>query len=142
MGSPSDDTQTATGKITVLGIIDNEQYRDRVYNMVRQIPMGRVMTYGQIAIILGEGYTARTVGYVMHGSPTDVPWQRVINSQGRCSTGRLILPVNLQQEMLEAEGVVFNDRGKCALAVFQWHPEGLKYDRDDDRVTLFRGDRP
>ena len=142
MGSPRDDTQTATGKITVLGIIDNEQYRDRVYNMVRQIPMGRVMTYGQIAIILGEGYTARTVGYVMHGSPNDVPWQRVINSQGRCSTGRLILPINLQQEMLEAEGVVFNDRGKCDLAVFQWHPEGLKYDRDDDRVTLFRGDRP
>ena len=47
------------------------------------------MTYGQLAIILGEGYTARTVGYVMHGSPDDVPWQRVINSQGKCSTGQI-----------------------------------------------------
>jgi methylated-DNA-protein-cysteine methyltransferase related protein len=47
---------------------DDQKYRDRVYELVRQIPTGRVMTYGQIAQILGEGYTPRTVGYVMHGA--------------------------------------------------------------------------
>ena len=59
------------------------------------------MTYGQIAEMLGEGYTARTVGYVMHGADTEnVPWQRVINSQGKCSTGRLTVPLDLQQQIL------------------------------------------
>jgi methylated-DNA-protein-cysteine methyltransferase-like protein len=68
--------------------VDDKTYRDRVYEIVRQVPSGRVMTYGQIAEILGEGYTPRTVGYVMHGADSEnVPWQRVINSQGACSTG-------------------------------------------------------
>ena len=49
---------------------DEQGYRERVYELVRQIPRGHVMTYGQIADILGEGYTARTVGYVMHGADT------------------------------------------------------------------------
>ena len=105
-------------------------YREGVYAIVRQIPRGRVMTYGQIAGILGEGYTARTVGYVMHGSDDDVPWQRVINSQGKCSTGRLTIPMNLQQEILESEGIEFKPSGKCVLNKYQWYPEG--YEREED----------
>ena len=117
--------------------VNNIIYRERVYEVVRQIPAGRVMTYGQIALILGEGYTARTVGYVMHGADTEnVPWQRVINSQGKCSTGRLTIPVNLQQELLETEGVVFNDKGKCDLARFQWFPEGFEPE-EDGQISLF-----
>ena len=74
------------------------------------------MTYGQIANLLGEGYTPRTVGYVMHASEDlNVPWQRVINSQGACSTGRIILPVDMQQRMLQAEGIKFDARGRCDL---------------------------
>ncbi len=107
-----------------------------MYAIVREIPCGRVMTYGQLAIILGEGYTARTVGYVMHGADEGVPWQRVINSQGKCSTGRLTIPVNLQQELLEAEGVVFSEKGKCDLAVFRWYPEGFEPD-DNLQTDLF-----
>lgn len=118
-------------------MLTNEKaYRERVYDIVRQIPVGRVMTYGQLAIILGEGYTARTVGYVMHGADEGVPWQRVINSQGKCSTGRLTIPINLQQEILEAEGVVFNDKGKCDLKIFQWHPDGFDPD-EDEQISLF-----
>ena len=94
------------------------------------------MTYGQLAIILGEGYTARTVGYVMHGSDENVPWQRVINSQGKCSTGRLTIPLNLQQELLEVEGVIFNANGKCDLGQFQWFPEG--HENEKDQATLFK----
>jgi len=100
---------------------DDSKYRERVYKIVRKIPPGKVMTYGQIAVILGEGYTPRTIGYVMFNSADEnVPWQRVINSQGRCSTGRLTIPLNLQQELLEAEGVKFNEKGKCDLSVYQW----------------------
>ncbi len=76
--------------------VDEQSYRERVYEIVRQIPLGKVMTYGQIADILGEGYTARTVGYVMHAASTqNVPWQRVINSQGSCSTSKMTAPFNL-----------------------------------------------
>jgi len=116
--------------------VDEKSYRERVYAIVRQVPLARVMTYGQIALILGEGYTARTVGYVMHGSPDDVPWQRVINAQGKCSTGRLTMPGNLQQELLAAEGVLFNESGKCDLRKYQWSPEGLPT-QDEEQTKLF-----
>lgn len=111
-------------------------YRERVYNIVRKVPVGKVMTYGQLAIILGEGYTARTVGYVMHGADEGVPWQRVINSQGKCSTGRLTIPMNLQQELLEAEGIVFNASGKCDLGTYQWFPDGCEPDKSE-QTNLF-----
>jgi len=115
---------------------NDPHYRERVYEIVREIPSGRVMTYGQLAIILGEGYTARTVGFVMHGADTEkVPWQRVINSQGKCSTGKLTVPTNLQQTLLEAEGVEFNAVGKCDLALYQWFPDGSE--QTDEQTTLF-----
>ena len=117
--------------------VDDKNYRERVYEIVRQIPSGRVMTYGQIAEILGEGYTPRTVGYVMHGADSEnVPWQRVINSQGACSTGKLIMPVNLQQSMLESEGVVFNAKGRCDLKDYLWYPEGFEPEEDEQPSLL------
>ena len=79
---------------------DEANYREQVYKIVRRIPRGRVMTYGQIAEILGEGYTARTVGYSMHASPDNTPWHRVINARGACSTGRIVLPEDKQQRLL------------------------------------------
>lgn len=100
-----------------------ESYRQKVYALVKRIPRGRVMTYGQIAAILGEGYTARTVGFAMHAADTDkVPWHRVINSRGTCSTGKMTMPVNLQQMMLAEEGVAFDARDRCDLEVYRWQP--------------------
>jgi methylated-DNA-protein-cysteine methyltransferase-like protein len=101
---------------------DND-YRERVFQIVRSIPRGRVMTYGQIAEILGEGYTPRTVGFVMHSANDKTPWHRVINSQGGCSTRGLVLPHDKQQRMLETEGVRFNESGRCQLQEFLWIPE-------------------
>jgi methylated-DNA-protein-cysteine methyltransferase-like protein len=100
----------------------DKEYRKRVYQIVRKIPPGRVMTYGQLAEILGESYTPRTVGFVMHGSDDKTPWHRVINAQGACSTGRVVLPFDKQQRMLEAEGVSFNERGRCELQTYLWIP--------------------
>ena len=102
---------------------ENPKYRERVYAIVRRIPAGRVMTYGQIAELLGEGYTPRTVGFVMHGSPDGTPWHRVLNAKGACSTGRLVLPHDKQQRMLEQEGVVFNKNACCDLQTFLWIPK-------------------
>lgn len=101
----------------------SESKRAEIYRMVGRIPRGRVMTYGQIAAILGKGFTARSVGQAMKLSDTEkIPWHRVINSLGSCSTGRLTIPLNLQQQMLEAEGVIFSRQGRCDLARFLWEP--------------------
>ncbi len=104
----------------------DKTYRARVYRIVRSIPSGRVMTYGQLAEILGDGYTPRTVGFVMHGSDDETPWHRVINAQGACSTGRIVLPSDKQQRMLEAERVEFNERGRCDLRRYLWIPNERK----------------
>ena len=117
----------------------DKDYRERVFQIVRMIPAGRVMTYGQIAEILGEGYTPRTVGFVMHSSNDKTPWHRVINAQGGCSTRGLVLPHDKQQRMLEAEGVSFNARGRCSLEEYVWIPElaKLKGKERAPKTTLF-----
>ncbi len=117
--------------------VSEKKYRERVYEIVREIPSGKVMTYGQIAEILGASYTPRTVGYVMHAADTEnVPWQRVINSQGACSTGKMTLPVNLQQKMLEDEGVKFDAKNRCDLKIYLWLPKGFD-DKEDEQPSLF-----
>ena len=117
----------------------DHDYRERVFRIVRMIPSGRIMTYGQIAEILGEGYTPRTVGFVMHSSDDKTPWHRVINAQGGCSTRGLVLPHDKQQRMLEAEGVSFNERGRCELKEYLWIPAepGTRKARAK-KQTLFR----
>jgi methylated-DNA-protein-cysteine methyltransferase-like protein len=117
---------------------DND-YRERVFRIVRMIPAGRVMTYGQIAEILGEGYTPRTVGFVMHSSNDKTPWHRVINAQGGCSTRGLVLPHDKQQRMLEAEGISFDKRGRCNLQEYVWIPQQAKVKGKANqlRTTLF-----
>jgi len=116
------------------------QYRERVYKIVRRIPRGQVMTYGQIAYMLGEGYTPRTVGFVMHGADDQTPWHRVINSQGRCSTRGIVLPSDKQQRMLEHEGVEFDKGGRCDLETFLWKPRRStpKKETTKARIALYR----
>ena len=118
----------------------DDDYRERVFRIVRMIPAGRVMTYGQIAEILGEGYTPRTVGFVMHSSNDKTPWHRVINAQGGCSTRGLVLPHDKQQRMLEAEGISFNERGRCSLEQYVWIPKQarVKGRAREQKTTLFK----
>ncbi len=118
---------------------DSPGYRERVYEIVRRIPAGRVMTYGQLADILGEGYTARTVGFVMHSADEADPWHRVINAQGACSTGRILLPPDKQQRMLEAEGIHFDARGRCDLKRHRWTPPEAESEKPDPdaQTSLF-----
>src|SRR5262245_44622203 len=117
-----------------------EGYRQKVYQLVGRIPRGRVMTYGQIAELMGEGYTPRTVGFVMHGSDDGTPWHRVVNDQGGCSTLNLVLPHDKQQRMLESEGVVFDKRGRCDLQTFLWIPGSRAVPRakEKKKTSLFK----
>ncbi len=94
-----------------------------VYRVVRRIPRGKVATYGQIAAILGQPRGARAVGMALgalrHDDAERVPWQRVVGAAGRC-THRDGFAAGIQQEMLEAEGVVFDPRGHLDLAQVRW----------------------
>jgi methylated-DNA-protein-cysteine methyltransferase related protein len=123
-----------------------EQVFEHIYRIVLKIPRGRVMTYGQIARLMDDRYSPRLVGWAMHAVPQDgrnIPWHRVINSKGSISTGRIIIQEpQLQRYLLEAEGVIFDARGRCDLSVYQWSPvkrkargESLKPPRKTARAT-------
>ncbi|MGC9396739.1 MAG: MGMT family protein [Anaerolineae bacterium] len=95
-----------------------ENQFEQVYALVREIPRGTVASYGQIARWLGWPRGARTVGWALRALHTDdVPWHRVVNAQGRVS---LRDDDGLQRALLEAEGVVFDARGRIDLKIFGW----------------------
>jgi methylated-DNA-protein-cysteine methyltransferase-like protein len=103
-------------------------FNHQVWEIVRQIPPGKVATYGQIARMIPppegvdeKAYRAfgpRWVGGAMAASPEDVPWQRVINSKGEIS---LRPGAEHQRMLLEEEGVQFNERVRIDLKIFGWH---------------------
>ncbi|MDY6875666.1 MAG: MGMT family protein [Chloroflexota bacterium] len=95
---------------------------EQVYQLVRQVPPGKVTSYGAIACIMGHPRAARTVGWALHSLPegSDVPWHRVINSQGRISTSCQEHTADLQRVLLEAEGVQFNADGTVDWDRFGW----------------------
>ncbi len=94
---------------------------DQILAVIRQIPPGRVASYGQIAWIVNAP-TPRMVGYALAGLPNDadVPWQRVINSQGGISPRGDPLSSGQQRKLLEAEGVTFGPDGRVDFARFGW----------------------
>jgi methylated-DNA-protein-cysteine methyltransferase related protein len=95
----------------------------RVYDLVRRIPKGRVMTYGQLATLAASRLSPRAVGWAMHGCPKGVPWQRVVNASGGTSTDRLPgMPPGWQRALLEAEGVEFRPNGTLDLTRYRFTP--------------------
>jgi methylated-DNA-protein-cysteine methyltransferase-like protein len=96
---------------------------DGVFAVTRRIPRGKVMTYGQIATLLGSRLSPRAVGWALHGCPRDVPWHRVVNASGGCSTDRLPnMTPGLQQALLRAEGVKFRPNQTLDLAAYRYVP--------------------
>ena len=96
---------------------------ERIYAVVHRVPRGRVVTYGQVASLAGLDGQARQVGYALHATPTgsDIPWHRVINAQGRVSQRAEEGFEHVQQQLLEAEGVLFHN-GRVSLEKFRWEP--------------------
>jgi methylated-DNA-protein-cysteine methyltransferase-like protein len=100
-------------------------YYDDIYTTVKRIPNGRVSTYGRIAAMTAAPRGARGVGWALHAltpeRARDVPWWRVINAAGRISNE---YNATLQRELLEAEGIVFDERGYVDLAQYLWIGDG------------------
>jgi methylated-DNA-protein-cysteine methyltransferase-like protein len=110
-------------------------FQHQVWDIVRQIPIGKVATYGQIARMIPpapnldekayRAFAPRWVGGAMAACPEDVPWHRVINSKGEIS---LRPGAEKQRQLLEEEGIPFDARGRVNLKVFgcKWPDEEAK----------------
>ncbi|MGE5596795.1 MAG: MGMT family protein [Hyphomicrobiales bacterium] len=109
----------------MIGPPANPTFYDRVYELVRQVPRGRVITYGHVALLLGAPSAARAVGYALHNLPaeSDVPWWRVINARGTISLKDRGSNAELQRALLEHEGVQFDLEGRISLETYRWWPE-------------------
>lgn len=108
-----------------------QSFSDRVYWLVCQIPRGCVATYGQIATYAGSPRAARAVGNLMRLSlerERDVPWHRIINSRGAISSKGDTARAELQRRLLEAEGISFDDTGRCDLERLRWQPREVFWD--------------
>jgi methylated-DNA-protein-cysteine methyltransferase-like protein len=113
---------------------DRGEFNRRVYEIVRAIPPGRVMTYGGVAALIPAPRSvdpvayrrvrARWVGYALAKCGNDLPWQRVVNAQGRISP-RLGEGPPVQRVLLEDEGVAFDPHGVLDLAQYAWSPSTL-----------------
>ncbi len=86
---------------------------EKVYEVVKQIPYGKVMSYGQIACIIGFPRMARQVGWALHGNPDPerIPCYRVVNKDGRVSSAFAFGGENVQIALLRNEGVGFDENG-------------------------------
>lgn len=104
--------------------IDKTNFFERVYDVVRQIPHGRVTSYGAIAKYLGAARSARMVGWAMNASHTmdDVPAHRVVNRKGLL-TGKFHFDgTNLMQQLLENEGIKVVDNQIVDFEKYFWEP--------------------
>jgi methylated-DNA-protein-cysteine methyltransferase-like protein len=96
----------------------------QIYDLVRQIPAGRVATYGQIASLAGLAGHARQVGYALHALPerSTVPWHRVVNASGGISRRAVPGAELIQRQLLAREGVELDARGRVPLKRVRWAP--------------------
>jgi methylated-DNA-protein-cysteine methyltransferase related protein len=100
----------------------DDQFNERVYELVSKIPKGRLMTYGQIAGLCGAAWAAWEVGQIAHTGPSDLPWQRVVNKKGGLASGYPGGKAGHKRD-LETEGVFVDGQYEVtALENLLWWP--------------------
>ncbi len=102
---------------------ETQNFFEKVYDVARLIPYGRVTSYGAIAKYLGAARSARMVGYAMNGSGgKDVPAHRVVNRKGLLTGKHHFDGTNLMQQLLESEGIVVQDNQIQNFDAVFWNP--------------------
>lgn len=115
-------------------------FRGAVWALVRRIPAGQVVTYGQVATLVGRARSARAVGGAMGRCPDDVPWHRVVNAQGAIARRRRQSGMLTQRIRLEQEGIRLR-RGRVPLARYRWEPDMRSTRRADRGARTLRNGR-
>lgn len=100
-------------------------FAKRVYELVAQIPQGRVMTYGQVAAYCGAAWAAWEVGQIAHSGPEGLPWQRVVNKQGGLAAGWPGGGRDAHATRLRADGVEILEDYKVDVNKLLWHPDQI-----------------
>ena len=95
--------------------------KHEIYSVVSQIPFGRVMTYGQIALVCGHPGAARAVGQAAHFGPPELPWHRVVNARGGLASGFVPGGRDTQAKLLQAEDIEVIDN-RIVLQRYVWWP--------------------
>lgn len=110
-----------------------KSFFERVYDIVSEIPMGKVASYGQIGTMLGSPRGARTVGWAMQAAPSGrkLPCHRVVNRTGTLAPGDIFGGYEVQRSMLESEGVTFLGDGRIDMKKHLWKPEFSDIIRED-----------
>jgi len=90
---------------------------EKIYDVVKNIPKGRVATYGQVALLAGNPRWARVVGYALHVNPDpdNIPCHRVVNREGKVAPGFAFGGEGVQRQLLESEGIIFDADGRIDL---------------------------
>ncbi len=90
---------------------------EKIYEVVKSIPKGKVATYGQVALLAGNPRWARVVGYALHINPEPgiIPCHRVVNREGKVAPGFAFGGEGVQRQLLESEGIVFEPDGRIDL---------------------------
>ncbi len=94
---------------------------EKIYEVVKTIPEGKVATYGQVAVLAGDPRWARVVGYALHVNPEPgiIPCHRVVNREGKVAPGFAFGGEGVQRQLLETEGVVFESDGRIDLSKYR-----------------------
>lgn len=98
-------------------------FREKVYSFVSQIPEGRVMTYGQLAVLSGHPRAARIVGQIAHFGPIDLPWHRVVNKKGGLASTFSFGGLEGHRKLLEQEGIDIEDDNIRNIEKYIWQPK-------------------
>ncbi len=90
---------------------------EKIYEVVKSIPRGKVATYGQVAFLAGNPRWARVVGYALHVNPEpgSIPCHRVVNRNGEVAPGFAFGGQDIQRQLLESEGIIFESNGSIDL---------------------------
>lgn len=100
----------------------SEGFFERVYEYLKTVPKGKVVTYGQVAFALGMPRASRAVGYALHVNPQPgiIPCHRVVNRFGRLAPAFAFGGIGVQRALLEEEGVEVDGENAVNLEIYQW----------------------
>lgn len=104
--------------------MDGSTFENRIHEIAKMIPEGKVATYGQLAFMAGNPRGARMAGRAMKNAPEDmdIPCHRVVNAAGELAPDHVFESRRHQRAMLEAEGVIFRPNGKINMKLSKWEP--------------------
>jgi methylated-DNA-protein-cysteine methyltransferase related protein len=115
------------------------KFKDNVLKAVNMVPKGKVVSYGQVALMVGIPRAAIQVGWVLHQSGDKVPWWRVINKKGHISTTCLEHDANMQKLLLEKEGVRVSETLEVDMSIYRFNPDANFLDElnlDDEYIQM------